>query len=127
MRILVCGGRNYNDRTALFTALDQIAEEYGAKMEPDKYGNWLPTFTVIHGAARGADSLAHDYAVSSWCPQERFPADWQKHGRAAGPIRNQQMIDIGRPDLVVAFPGGRGTADMVRRAREAGVPVREIG
>jgi hypothetical protein len=50
-------------------------------------------------------------------------ADWNTHGRAAGPIRNQRMLDEVKPELVVAFPGGRGTADMVRRAREAGVNV----
>ena len=53
-------------------------------------------------------------------------ADWAKHGRKAGPIRNQRMIDEGRPDLVVAFPGGTGTADMVERARVAGIRVIEI-
>lgn len=47
--------------------------------------------------------------------------------RAAGPIRDQEMLDKGKPDLVVAFLGNRGTADMVRRAREAGVPVRRPG
>ena len=52
---------------------------------------------------------------------ELFPADWKVRGRAAGHIRNQQMLDEGRPHLVVAFPGGRGTADMVRRARAAGI------
>ena len=59
-----------------------------------------------------------------------FPADWIRHGRAAGPIRNEQMLREGCPDLVVAFhddPGlGRGTADMVRRALAAGVPVRFV-
>jgi len=55
-----------------------------------------------------------------------FLANWRTHGKAAGPIRNQQMLDEGRPHLVVAFPGGTGTADMVRRAKAAGVPVMEV-
>jgi acyl-CoA synthetase (NDP forming) len=55
-----------------------------------------------------------------------FPANWKKHGKSAGPIRNQLMLDVGKPDLVIAFPGGSGTADMIRRARKAGVPVKEI-
>jgi len=55
-----------------------------------------------------------------------FPADWETHGKAAGPIRNQRMLDEGRPDLVVAFPGGRGTSDMVARAKRAGVEVMMI-
>jgi hypothetical protein len=55
-----------------------------------------------------------------------FPADWEKYGKAAGPIRNQQILVEGKPDLVVAFQGGRGTANMVSRAQQAGVPVVEI-
>lgn len=55
-----------------------------------------------------------------------FEADWHTHGRAAGPIRNRRMIEEGKPDLVVAFPGGRGTANMVNQARAAGIEVREV-
>jgi hypothetical protein len=75
---------------------------------------------IIHGGASGADRLAGEWAASRGIPVEVHPADWQKYGRAAGPIRNQQMIDR-KPDMVVAFPGGRGTADMVRRVRMAGI------
>lgn len=53
-----------------------------------------------------------------------YPADWEKHGRAAGPIRNEKMLIVGTPDMVLAFPGGRGTADMIRKAEAAGLPVR---
>lgn len=56
----------------------------------------------------------------------QVPADWKTHGKRAGSIRNQKMIDDYHPQLVVAFPGGAGTADMVRRARAAGIEVREI-
>lgn len=51
----------------------------------------------------------------------------QKYGKSAGPIRNQTMLDDGKPDLVLAFPGGRGTADMVAKAEKHGIPVRRIG
>ena len=47
--------------------------------------------------------------------------DWKKYGKKAGPLRNQQMLEEGKPDLVVAFPGGNGTADMVRRAKKANI------
>jgi hypothetical protein len=57
---------------------------------------------------------------------ERYRADWAKHGRAAGPIRNKQMLEEGKPDLVVAFPGGQGTANMMSQVREAGVRVMAI-
>jgi hypothetical protein len=83
--------------------------------------------TVIHGACpTGADALADRWAVNAWKAIEAFPADWTAHGRAAGPLRNARMIAEGRPDLVLAFKGGRGTADCVRKARAAGIPVREV-
>jgi hypothetical protein len=75
--------------------------------------------------ASGADSLAHEAARDQGRRCEVFHADWERHGKAAGPIRNQAMIDAGA-DLVIAFPGGRGTADLIRRARKAGIPVREV-
>jgi len=76
---------------------------------------------IISGCARGADTLGIEWAEAKGVEVARFPADWKTHGRAAGPIRNQQMLEEGKPDLVVAFPGARGTADMIRRARAAGV------
>jgi len=81
---------------------------------------------IIHGDAPGADQLADKWARLSQVAVRRHPADWTELGRAAGPIRNQEMLEEEKPDIVVAFPGGRGTADMVIRAREAGVPVREV-
>lgn len=123
MRVLVCGGRDYADKDKVWQALDGVFPI----SEPDAYGNYLPVGTLIHGACpTGADHLADEYAVVNWLDLKRFPADWTAHGKAAGPIRNQRMLDEGKPDLVVAFPGGRGTADMVRRARQSGVPVMEI-
>lgn len=81
---------------------------------------------LICGMAKGADLIAYDWAVVNWSQVKEFSADWKTHGKAAGHIRNQQMLDEGKPDLVVAFPGGRGTADMVRRSKKAGVEVIEI-
>ena len=85
-----------------------------------------PFAVVVHGAAAGADSLGGDWATARGIPVQVFPADWDTLGRKAGPIRNQQMLDDGKPDLVVAFPGGRGTAHMMRISREAGVEVIEV-
>lgn len=79
--------------------------------------------TLIEGGARGADSLAHEIAHELGWRVETFPADWAGHGKSAGPIRNQKMLAEGRPDMVLAAPGGRGTADMVSRSERAGVPV----
>lgn len=110
MKVLVCGGRDYSDDKGLRTVLDAMHKT-------------LSFSVLIHGAARGADQLAANWASSRGIPLQSFPADWQKHGRAAGPIRNEQMLRDARPDMVIAFPGGRGTAHMVRIAREAGVKV----
>jgi hypothetical protein len=111
MRILVCGGRDFNNRLFLAATLESLG----------------PITRVIHGGARGADMLAGEWAIENGIPFEVFGADWEKYGRAAGPRRNAEMLAKGKPDLVVAFPGGRGTADMVRRAKAKGVPVKEIG
>jgi hypothetical protein len=113
MRVLVCGGRDFADRQLAIDTLDSLDAERGIGR-------------IIHGAARGADTLADEWAAARGVPVERFHADWRAHGKAAGPLRNQRMLDEGRPGLVVAFPGGRGTADMVRRARAAGVEVIEV-
>jgi hypothetical protein len=115
MRVLVCGGRDYQDQAKAWAVLDAL------KLEAPH-----DALTLICGAANGADSLAADWAMHREVPFDWFPAEWRKYGKAAGPIRNQKMLDNGKPDLCIAFPGGRGTADMVRRAREAGIEVREI-
>src|SRR6266446_6491961 len=108
IRVLVCGGRDYTNREALYAALDRLHAERGfAKL--------------IAGGARGADTLACQWARDREVPAIVYEAEWAKLGRKAGPIRNQRMLDHGKPDLVVAFPGGHGTADMVGRARKVGV------
>ena len=112
-RVLVCGGRHYADMMHVYRTLDVLHMERRITC-------------VIQGGASGADMDAATWAVKRGVRDETFNADWKQHGRAAGPIRNQRMLDEGKPDLVVAFPGGRGTADMVRRAKAAGVPVMEI-
>lgn len=78
---------------------------------------------LVHGAARGADSLASEWARSRGVLEIPCPAQWDLHGRRAGILRNQQMLNQETIDLVVAFPGGRGTADMTRRAWKAGITV----
>lgn len=113
MRVLVCGGRKYGNVTRVAQALEALAREHGA-------------LTVIEGGALGADRIARTWAYHSGHTVHTFQADWKKHGRAAGPIRNQKMLAAGKPDIVVAFPGGSGTADMVSRARAAGVKICEV-
>lgn len=110
MRVLVCGGRDFED----YSAVDKVLEELNKK---------TPISLIIQGGAKGADSLAWDWAYVNQFPCVRYPALWYKHGKAAGYIRNVQMLDEGKPDLVIAFPGGRGTAMMVELAEKAGIPV----
>lgn len=126
MRVLVCGGRDFTDWLYFREVMERIADSQFPRTECDEYGNYLYAVTVIHGDARGADSLADQWAVLNWTGIERYPADWKKYGKAAGPIRNQQMLDKGKPDLVVAFPGGAGTANMVHLAEKAGVRVIKV-
>ncbi len=106
--------------------LDKICDDRGWITGPDDLGNCLPLVTVVSGGARGADRLAEDWAVTRWCPLEVYPADWETHGKSAGYIRNKEMLEKGRPDIVVAFPGGKGTFNMVNIAKKAGVEVIEV-
>jgi hypothetical protein len=111
MRVLVCGGRNYFDRTRLFEALDR---EYLKR----------PFSHLIHGGAKGADALADEWASQNSVVRLPFYADWDMYGLGAGPMRNARMLKEGMPDLVIAFPGGRGTANMIGLAQAAGIEVR---
>lgn len=113
MNVLVCGSR--------FLTWTDHAKAMQARLEQ------LPKpWTLIHGAASGADGIAAIIASSMGVPAIAFPADWA-FGKFAGPDRNQRMLNEGKPHLVLAFHYdiglGKGTADMVRRARAAGVPV----
>lgn len=116
MRILVCGGRDFED---VQFVVDKLSE-----MFDNQFGDKVSC--VIHGGAKGVDSHADSFAYSCKVPVEEYPANWNKHGKSAGYIRNKQMLEEGKPDLVIAFPGGKGTANMVKLAREAGVEVKEI-
>jgi hypothetical protein len=116
MRVLVCGGRTFRDRAMVFAALDCL---HGA----------TPIGCIIEGGAKGADTFAREWARSRSVAVKTFEvtkAEWDRLGLAAGPIRNARMLSDGEPDLCLAFPGNRGTADMVRRCQAAGVEVRRI-
>ena len=113
-RVLVCGSRDWTDQYAIWCVLNGYRS------------NGIGV-TVINGGARGADSIASQWADLNGEPCETYPANWKQHGKAAGPIRNQQMLDEGKPQEVWAFIAkpleeSRGTYDMVTRARAAGIP-----
>lgn len=82
---------------------------------------------LVHGGSDGADNLAHQWAIKRGTPVIVVQANWDYYGKGAGPVRNAWMLRYIKVTRVVAFPGGRGTANMVKLAREAGIPVTEIG
>jgi len=106
--VLICGGRRFNDRQRL----NDIMRTFRPKPE-----------LIIVGGATGADELGLRWAIDNEVNCEVYPARWTEHGRSAGPRRNERMIREGKPDAVVAMPGGRGTSDLVRRATREGVVV----
>jgi hypothetical protein len=113
MVVLVCGSREWRNF--------EVIRQRLVALSPSK---------VLHGACRGADKLSGDAAEELGLAVEVFPADWKAFGKGAGPKRNQRMLDEGKPDLVLAFhsdlESSRGTSDMVRRARKAGVRVEVV-
>jgi len=122
VKVLVCGGRNYNDREFVRIVLDRIQRE-------------TPITLLIHGACgwdrdkdnsdrpmTGADRWADEWAHARGVPCERMPARWGRYGIVAGAIRNREML-VKRPDIVVAFPGERGTRNCVDQARHLGISV----
>lgn len=109
MKLIVCGGRDFKDWGLLHDTLASIHE--GGQITH-----------LIHGGARGADALAGAFAKTYMIQEVICPANW-KHGKSGGVLRNKAMLEL-KPDLVVAFPGGRGTQDMVTRAINANVEVR---
>jgi YspA, cpYpsA-related SLOG family len=119
-RILVTGSRHWKNRRFVNTVLDAIGEAYG-------YGQLV----VVHGhCPTGADRFADDWAAANRARGvvvERHPADWTNLGRAAGPVRNEEMVQT-HPDLTLAFltPDSRGTKDCVRRAEREGLRVRRF-
>ena len=111
MKVLVCGGRDYVDDPPI------LKQELDA-LHASRRG---PITLIIHGGASGADTLGGMWAKENKVPMLVFYADWKTHGKAAGPIRNQRMLQDGGIDLVIACPGGRGTDDMIRRATKIGL------
>lgn len=131
MRVLVCGGRDYDDRDHIWNTLCDLNVKRG------------PITVIIHGCATGADNEAmlwaqampkrkHAPFQAAWSdlnhPDAVIKTRWDgsRYDAMAGFRRNQRMIDEGKPDLVIAFPGGKGTADMTQRAHKAGIEVIEI-
>ena len=113
MRILVCGGREWNNHARIMARLAPLGQGH----------------VIVHGAARGADTQAGQVAQTLGLVVEAFPANWDKFGKRAGILRNLQMLDT-KPDLVIAFhsdiASSKGTGHTVGEARRRGIPVEVI-
>lgn len=115
MRALICGGRGYRDYNRLAYELHAWQIEHGR------------ITVVINGGAIGADTLAERWGEYHALPVITMKAPWTRHKSAAGPIRNGWMLKHASPDVVLAFPGGKGTEDMKRQARDKGLRVYQLG
>lgn len=106
-RILVCGSRDWTDKEFIYKRLDGFLQLF-------------KEVTILEGACRGADSIAGEWARERGVPLEEYPAEWDKFGPSAGPLRNKRMLEEGRPSLVLAFTENiatsKGTRDMTERA-----------
>jgi len=124
-RVIVCGGRDYakvatdSRKTSRSGALDELAKLCDVL---DSLKRKHPGLHIVTGAAHGADAAALAWAMRNEVSFEGYPANWSKWGDAAGPQRNTYMVALGA-DAVVAFPGGSGTAHMIRIAQAAGIKV----
>ena len=113
-RILVCGGRDYRDIHHVHGTLDSLQKYFDDE------------FVIITGGAPGVDAYAFVWAQDRGFPTIVMDAPWRFYSRSAGAIRNSWMLKWASPDLVIAFPGGKGTADMVQKTKEAGIQLYAI-
>lgn len=109
MEIIITGGRDYKDRYTVCTVLDILKPSL-----------------IIQGGASGADDIALQYAKQNNIPYKTYKADWEKHGRAAGPIRNKEMCTRHPEAMIVAFKGGRGTENCIKEAEKLGMLVYRV-
>ena len=113
MKVLVCGGSSYRDKATVFDELDKLHGHH-------------PVSLIINGGARGADYCSSQWAKESDIPLRVFKADWQQFGDQAVFVLNGAMIEEAKPELILAFPGGDVTTDMVKRAEQVGITVIKV-
>jgi hypothetical protein len=120
MRLIVSGGREFADVPLIWRELDKLlaSEPIEVLMEGAS--------DDVAGPYRGADFWAHEWALAREIPALRVRAKWKEHGKAAGPIRNGEMIKLYQANFLLAFPGGAGTADMIRQAERAGLAIKRV-
>ncbi|SFH76130.1 Protein of unknown function [Pseudobutyrivibrio sp. OR37] len=118
-RIIIAGGRDFNNKVLFSEEVNKIVKELG-----------IDNIEIISGHSSGADSLAELYAKKHNISLKIFPAEWKKYGKAAGPIRNKQMLDysLEEQSVLIAFWNGRskGTRNMIERAKNEKTDIRII-
>jgi len=114
VRVIFSGSRDFRTREPVREILEALIRRLG---DPNE-------LVVVHGAARGLDTIAGEEAARLGVSTESHPADWDEYGKAAGPMRNSHMVKLGA-DLLVAFPlpGGSGTLDCMKKALNSEIPV----
>ena len=108
MKVLFCGGRDYSNIEYFKKVFEYIIKKYNITC-------------IVHGGASGADYLAGYFARLHNIPVIIYYADWKKYNKAAGIIRNKEMLEKEKPDLVAAFPGGNGTKHMIKITKEKNI------
>lgn len=108
MKTIVAGSRHCADVGVVLTAMNESGYDITE---------------VVSGCAPGVDTLGEEIALALSIPVKRFPADWERYGRAAGPIRNRQMAEYAEALVAVLYPGSRGTLNMIKQAKERGLTV----
>ncbi len=123
MRILICGDRDWINKKLIKETLEKVKESLL------KDGDVITV--VIEGECRGADIMGRECAEELKIPVMKFPADWKRFPKAAGPIRNKQMLVEGKPDLILAFhnniQNSKGTKNMIEISSKAGIKVILVG
>ena len=112
MKVVVTGGRDFTDQEFIFKTLNEIHKE-------------TPITFLVSGMAKGVDESCFKWAMKNEINTMCVPAKWKRDGKAAGPIRNKEMADMFDYDLVIAFPGGKGTAHMVKYCKALKLNVQE--
>ena len=114
MKVIIAGGRDFDNYKLLKNSCDLILSDYADNLE------------IISGKSKGADKIGEDYAKHRNYPIKEFPANWKLYSKSAGPIRNGEMADYA--DMLIAFWDGksRGTADMIAQATKKGLIVKIV-
>ncbi len=121
-RVIIAGSRQFNDYHKMLTELDNLGIHFINTIDP---------IEIVSGHASGADALGERFAKEYNYPLKTFPAEWNKYGKAAGPIRNEQMAKYAAEadrGILIAFPIGesRGTNNMIKLAKQYGLEVNVV-